>query len=81
MITPARLKPLDVVRTKLGTIAVINRESAYKNTDKSTGKPKTFYSYSLVLPSGSKEHIAWYERDELEYIGDVTDLVLSKWFR
>lgn len=29
MITPARLKP----RTKLGTIAVIHQESAYKNTD------------------------------------------------
>lgn len=78
MLIPARLEPLDVVRTKLGTIAVINKVQSYKTYDVETRKLKTFYSYSIVLPSCSKEHIAWYERDELEYIGDVADLLLRQ---
>lgn len=73
----ARLRPLDVVRTKLGTIAVIHQELPYKMYCKDTGKTKTFYHYSLTLPSGSKEYTAWYERDELEFISSVTDLVIS----
>jgi hypothetical protein len=81
MIIPARLEPLDVVRTKKGTLAVVDKVSPYKTKNKVTGKTKTFYSYSIVLPSCSNEHIAWYEREELEYISTVTELVLSKWFK
>ncbi len=79
MATPARLKLLDVVRTKKGTIAVIDKVCPYKTKDKFTGKTKTFYSYSIVLPCDSNEHIAWYGRDELEFIAEVTKLLLSKW--
>ena len=57
-----KLKELDVVRTKFGTIAVVNRVGAGGRV-------------SLVLPANSKQKSAWYETEELELIAPVKDMV------
>ena len=57
-----RLKPLDIVRTSFGTIAVVNEVG-------------TDGSASLVLPVGSSQKYAWYSREELVFIAHTKDLV------
>lgn len=57
-----KLKRLDVVRTRFGTIAVVERVSV-------DGRA------SLVLPVDSHEKVAWYEPEELDRIASVTALV------
>ena len=57
-----KLKVLDVVRTKFGTLAVV--ESVTKD-----GR------VSLVLPSGTLQKIAWYEPAELQFVASVKNLV------
>lgn len=57
-----KLKPLDIVRTSFGTIAVVNEVS-------SSG------SVSLVLPQGSGQKYAWYEPEELVFVARTKDLV------
>lgn len=60
-----KLKELDVVRTKFGTIAVVNQVG-------SGGR------VSLVLPSTSKQKFAWYEPEELEFVAALKDLVVDR---
>ena len=55
-----RLAPLDIVRTRHNTLCVVNSVS-------SSG------SVSLVLPAGSKQKVAWYDAEELSYVGRVYD--------
>ena len=57
-----KLKELDVVRTKFGTVCVVAEVGSRGEV-------------SLVLPRNSTQKIAWYKPDELTYIGAVTDLV------
>jgi hypothetical protein len=57
-----RLKPLDIVRTSFGTIAVVNEVNS--NGD-----------VSLVLPLGSSQKSAWYEPSELVFIASAKQLV------
>lgn len=57
-----KLKELDVVRTKFGTLAVVERVG-------------TGGRVSLVLPANSHQKFAWYEPEELEFIASVTALV------
>ena len=59
-----KLKPLDIVRTSFGTIAVVNEVSH-------SG------SVSLVLPQGSSQKYAWYDREELVFVARTKDLVNS----
>ena len=53
-----RLAPLDIVRTRHGTLCVVNSVA-------SSG------SVSLVLPAGSKQRVAWYNPEELDYVSFV----------
>lgn len=57
-----KLKELDVVRTKFGTIAVVERVG-------------TGGRVSLVLPATSNQKAAWYEPGELVRIASVKELV------
>lgn len=61
-----KLKELDVVRTRFGTIAVVNRVEGGR--------------VSLVLPANSKQKFAWYEPEELEFVAHVKDLVVDRVF-
>lgn len=61
-----KLKELDVVRTRFGTIAVVNRVESGR--------------VSLVLPSTSKQKFAWYEPEELEFVAPLKDLVVDRVF-
>jgi hypothetical protein len=56
-----KLKPLDIVRTSFGTIAVVNEVSGG--------------SVSLVLPAGSGQKYAWYKPEELVFVARTRDLV------
>ena len=58
-----KLKPLDIVRTSFGTIAVVNEVSGG--------------SVSLVLPAGSGQKYAWYKPEELVFVARTKDLVDS----
>ena len=58
-----KLKPLDIVRTSFGTIAVVNEVSCG--------------TVSLVLPQGSGQKYAWYKPEELVFIARTKDLVES----
>ena len=60
-----KLKELDVVRTKFGTIAVV-------------AEVGTRGQVSLVLPKTSTQKIAWYMPEELELIAPVAKLVDNK---
>lgn len=60
-----KLKKLDVVRTKFGTIAVVAEVG-------SGGR------VSLVLPKKSTQKAAWYKPEELERIAPVTDM--TRWW-
>ena len=60
-----KLKELDVVRTRFGTIAVVSTVGVGGRV-------------SLVLPKNSTQKIAWYEPEELEKITEVDKLV--KWW-
>jgi hypothetical protein len=55
-----KLKPLDIVRTSFGTLAVVNEVSGG--------------SVSLVLPQGSSQKYAWYKPSELVFVGSLTDV-------
>ncbi len=56
-----KLKPLDIVRTAFGTLAVVNEVS-------------TRGDVSLVLPAGSTQKYAWYKPSELVYVGSVAGI-------
>ena len=56
------LKVLDVVRTKFGTTAVVDRVNDRGQV-------------SIVLPNTSTQKAAWYKPEELTLIGPVTALV------
>lgn len=60
-----KLKELDVVRTKFGTIAVVAEVGAGGRV-------------SLVLPKKSTQKVAWYKPEELERIAPVTDM--TRWW-
>jgi len=53
-----KLAPLDIVRTKVGTLCVVNEVGVRG-------------AVSLVLPEGSTQKVAWYAPEELEYVGRV----------
>ena len=57
-----KLKELDVVRTKFGTIAVISEVRVNGRV-------------GLVLPRNSTQKVAWYDPKELEFISSVDNLV------
>ena len=57
-----KLKELDVVRTKFGTIAVV-AEVGVRG------------SVSLVLPANSTQKTAWYDPGELTRVGSVNWMV------
>jgi len=59
-----KLKPLDAVWTKFGTLAVVAEVNDRGDV-------------SLVLPVGSMQKVAWYSPKELEYIGPVSKMVDS----
>ena len=56
-----KLKALDVVRTERGTLAVVAEVTLDGRV-------------SLVLPARSHEMIAWYEPEELTFVGTIKDL-------
>ena len=56
-----KLKPLDVVRTRFGTVAVV--------AEISHGRA------SLAFAKDTSQKIAWYSPDELTVIGNVINLV------
>lgn len=56
-----KLKKLDIVRTKFGTVAVV--------AELSYGKA------SLAFAKDTAQKIAWYSADELTVIGNVIDAV------
>lgn len=60
--TKTKLKQLDVVLTKHGTIAVVERVDANGRV-------------SLVLPEKSLQKAAWYEPEEVRRIASVIGLV------
>ena len=53
-----KLRKLDVVRTKFGTIAVVSEVNSRGEV-------------SLVLPRNSTQHAAWYAPSDLEFIASV----------
>ena len=55
---PLRLAPLDIVRTKVGTLCVVSQVGVRG-------------SVSLVLPKDSTQKVAWYAPEELDYVGYV----------
>lgn len=56
-----KLRNLDVVRTKFGTIAVVSEVNSRGEV-------------SLVLPRNSTQHAAWYAPSELEFIASIKDM-------
>ncbi len=56
-----KLKPLDVVRTRFGTVAVV--------AEVSQGRA------SLAFAKNTTQKIAWYSAEELTVIGNVINLV------
>lgn len=60
---PRVLGVLDVVKTSKGTLAVIDSISAEPGY------------YSLVLPKDSRQKVAWYHRSELQFVGELKNLV------
>jgi hypothetical protein len=60
--TVIKLKELDVVRTKFGTIAVVSEVGVRG-------------SVSLVLPTNSTQKTAWYDPSELTRVGSVNWMV------
>ena len=71
-----KLERTDIVRIKrTGTIAVIT-EVAHPNLyNRNSGWDDM---YALTFRHRSKQKYAWYERDELEYIGSVKDLIAKR---
>ena len=57
-----KFKPLDVVMTKYKTLCVVNEVSVKGDV-------------SLVLPENSTQKYAWYEPNELTYIGKLSELI------
>lgn len=57
-----KLKELDVVQTKFGTVCVVAEVGRRGEV-------------SLVLPRNSTQKVAWYKPEELTLIAGVTDLV------
>jgi hypothetical protein len=58
-----KLKLLDIVKTKRGTLAVVSRLS-------DSGK---FKRASLTFAGNPQQKIAWYHPSELRVLGNVTD--------
>jgi len=63
-----KLKPLDVVRTKFGTLAVVEKLD-------SAGT-----SVALALPENSVQKYAWYTDKELKFVAKLADVVAA-WAR
>ena len=61
-----KLKPLDIVRTRFGTLAVVEELSSDKT------------EVSLVLPENSRQHIAWYTDKELKFVASLAN-VMATW--
>jgi hypothetical protein len=57
-----KLKPLDVVMTKYKTLCVVNEVSVSGDV-------------SLVLPENSTQKYAWYNPNELTYIGKLAESI------
>ena len=57
-----KLKALDVVRTKFGTLCVVAEVGSRGEV-------------SLVLPKNSSQKVAWYKPEELTFVSSVNDLV------
>ena len=57
-----KLSPLDVVRTRFGTVCVV-------------AEVDNRGSVSLVLPARSEQKVAWYKPSELEYISSLQGLM------
>ena len=53
-----KLAPLDIVRTQHGTLCVVSNVSDRGEV-------------SLVLPKDSTQKVAWYDPEELDYVGFV----------
>jgi hypothetical protein len=69
-----KLERTDIVRIKrTGTIAVITDVAHPYNLNRGFGA-----KYALTFRHRSKQKYAWYERDELEYIGSVKDLIAKR---
>lgn len=62
-----KLKELDVVRTKFGTLTVVERVN-------------TCGEVCIVLPNSSKQRVGWYEPDELTFVGSLKQIV-AEWPR
>jgi hypothetical protein len=60
-----QLKLLDIVKTKRGTLAVVNKLS-------DSGK---FKQASLTFAGNPQQKVAWYHPSELRVIGNVKDWV------
>jgi len=58
-----QLKLLDIVKTKRGTLAVVNKLS-------DSGK---FKEASLTFAGNSQQKVSWYHPSELRVIGNVKD--------
>jgi hypothetical protein len=68
-----KLERTDIVRIKrTGTIAVITEVAHPNRYNRNRGFGA---KYALTFRHKSKQKYAWYERDELEYIGSVKDLI------
>lgn len=59
-----KFKPTDVVRTKSGTLCVVDRVNERG-------------ALSLVLPARSAQRSAWYESHEVEFVASLKDLVAT----
>jgi hypothetical protein len=71
-----KLERTDIVRIKrTGTIAVITEVFHPNLSNRNRGFGT---EYSLTFRHRSKQKYAWYERDELEYIGSVKDLIAKR---
>jgi len=57
-----KLSPLDVVRTRFGTVCVV---AEVNNSG----------SVSLVLPARSEQKVAWYKPEELTYVSSLQGLM------
>lgn len=71
--TKDKLSAQDVVlirRTK--TLAVVNEVAEPNIENRKNGKG---CEYSLLLPLQSRQRAAWYDRDELQYLDSVKNLV------
>ena len=58
--TKNKFRPLDIVRTKFGTVAVVTHLNSHGQV-------------SLAFPKDTSQKVAWYSYDELTIIGNVME--------